>query len=72
MTFEEEVASVERWRLRILSDLGFDSNGCALLNAWNVDLHEVERLMRRGGEATGCTQEQAIRILAPDEYLAIA
>lgn len=65
MTSEQEAAAIERWRIQCFSDLDFDWGEVQTLLAWDVDPHDAQHLMRRDGNPTTCTTEQALRILQP-------
>lgn len=60
-----EAVNIERWRMECLTEAGYDDTSVRLLTLWEVDLHEAIELMQRDGRPTGCTIEQAVRILAP-------
>jgi hypothetical protein len=58
---DPEIASVARWRRKLLERAGFEETLADALSAdRRVDLHALLRLIERG-----CTPELAARILAP-------
>lgn len=53
-------AIVEEWRLSEFERMGFKMPAAALLNDWQVDLHQAQDLI-----SAGCPHELALRILRP-------
>lgn len=54
-----EELTVMRWRTERLLALGYEFRRAASLATSEVDIHELERLIRRG-----CPRETAVRIAA--------